>query len=248
MIYITGDTHGDINRFFDGCALDTKLTESDTLIVCGDFGFVWFDESTPVGFNQDNDELDRLSHKPYTILFVDGNHENHDRLSKFPEVEKYGSTVHKIRENIYHLERGRIYTIEGKTFFTFGGAYSIDKYMRQEGISWWSGEIPNDEEYKRGIQAIKNADYKVDYIITHTCPSEIIKMYLHHIPDPHDGELTGFFDYLMYDVDFKCWFFGHWHADDYFKIPMRGKTKKFRALLFDVVNIKEYEEVKNDEY
>ena len=37
MIYITGDTHGDINRFFDGGAL-TKLTESDTLIVCGDFG------------------------------------------------------------------------------------------------------------------------------------------------------------------------------------------------------------------
>ena len=120
--------------------------------------------------------------------------------------------------------------------------------MRQEGISWWSGEIPNDEEYKRGIQAIKNADYKVDYIITHTCPSEIIKMYLHHIPDPHDGELTGFFDYLMYDVDFKCWFFGHWHTDDYLKVPMRGRTKKFRALLFDVVNIKEYEEVKNDEY
>ena len=150
--------------------------------------------------------------------------------------------MHKIRENIYHLERGRIYTIEGKTFFTFGGAYSIDKYMRQEGISWWSGEIPNDDEYKRGIQAIKNADYKVDYIITHTCPSEIIKMYLRHIPDPHDGELTGFFDYLMYDVDFKCWFFGHWHTDDYFKVPMRGKTKKFRALLFDVVNIEEYEE------
>lgn len=120
--------------------------------------------------------------------------------------------------------------------------------MRQEGISWWSSEIPNDEEYKRGIQAIKNADYKVDYIITHTCPSEIIKMYLHHIPNPHDGELTGFFDYLMYDVDFKCWFFGHWHADNYFKIPMRGKTQKFRALLFDVVNIEEYEEVKNNEY
>lgn len=248
MIYITGDTHGDINRFFDLGALDTKLTENDTLIICGDFGFVWFDESNLVGFNQDKDKLDRLSYKPYTILFVDGNHENHDRLSKFPEVEKYGSTVHKIRDNIYHLERGRIYTIEDKTFFTFGGAYSIDKYMRQEGTSWWSREIPNDDEYKRGIQMIKNADYKVDYIITHTCPSEIIKMYLHHIPDPHDGELTGFFDYLMYDVDFKCWFFGHWHTDDYFKIPMRGRTKKFRTLLFDVVNIEEYEEVKSNEY
>ena len=119
--------------------------------------------------------------------------------------------------------------------------------MRQEGISWWSGEIPNDEEYKRGIQAIKNADYKVDYIITHTCPSEIIKMYLRHIPDPHDGELTGFFDYLMYDVDFQQWLCGHWQTDACFHFSLHANATQFRALLFDVVNIEEYEEVKNDE-
>ena len=42
MIYITGDTHGDIKRFKTRSA--KKLTKDDILIVCGDFGFLW-DES-----------------------------------------------------------------------------------------------------------------------------------------------------------------------------------------------------------
>ena len=39
MVYITGDMHGDIKRF-DSPAIK-KLKKGDTLIVCGDFGFVW---------------------------------------------------------------------------------------------------------------------------------------------------------------------------------------------------------------
>ena len=39
MVYITGDMHGDQNRF------NTKeikqLQPGDTLIICGDFGFIW---------------------------------------------------------------------------------------------------------------------------------------------------------------------------------------------------------------
>lgn len=44
MVYVTGDTHGDIN-FFKNPKLK-KLTEEDTLIVCGDFGFCGT-EATP---------------------------------------------------------------------------------------------------------------------------------------------------------------------------------------------------------
>ena len=98
MIYITGDTHGDINRFFDVSALDTKLTENDTLIICGDFGFVWFDESNPVGFNQDNDKLDRLSHKPYTILFIDGNH----ALTEITNTNAKNGTILLIKDSFSH--------------------------------------------------------------------------------------------------------------------------------------------------
>ena len=31
---------------------------------------------------------------------------------------------------------------------TFGGAYSIDKYMRKPHASWWPQEMPTDEEMK----------------------------------------------------------------------------------------------------
>ena len=39
MVYVTGDTHGDISFFKDPKL--KKLTEEDILIVCGDFGFLW---------------------------------------------------------------------------------------------------------------------------------------------------------------------------------------------------------------
>ena len=37
MIYITGDTHGDISVFKNPAL--KKLGEKDYLIICGDFGF-----------------------------------------------------------------------------------------------------------------------------------------------------------------------------------------------------------------
>ena len=39
MIYLTGDLHGDIERLKSKEM--KKLKKGDTLIVCGDFGFVW---------------------------------------------------------------------------------------------------------------------------------------------------------------------------------------------------------------
>ena len=39
MIYITGDTHGDLSRFDN--PLVKKLKSGDNLIICGDFGFIW---------------------------------------------------------------------------------------------------------------------------------------------------------------------------------------------------------------
>ena len=39
MIYVTGDMHGQISRFDDPAL--RRLKEKDTLLVCGDFGFLW---------------------------------------------------------------------------------------------------------------------------------------------------------------------------------------------------------------
>lgn len=142
MIYITGDTHGDQNRIL---ALEKKshIKNGDYLIICGDFGYLFMNDLT------ENNFLDDMSKRGYTILFVDGNHENFKALYEYPVEEFCGGKVHKIRSNIYHLMRGQVYDIDGKSFFTMGGAYSIDRYMRKLGTSYWKEKFLMSRNIKK---------------------------------------------------------------------------------------------------
>jgi hypothetical protein len=76
-----------------------------------------------------------LNERPWTTLVVDGNHDNHDRLNQLPVEEKFGGKVGVIADSIYHLKRGEIYQIQDKKILSFGGAESIDKLSRIEGIT-----------------------------------------------------------------------------------------------------------------
>lgn len=218
MIYITGDTHGDFKRLND-----FWLKAEDVLIICGDFGCIYANDKT------EEKCLNTLSEKPFTIAFVDGNHENFPAIYSYPLEKWNGGMVHKIRKNIIHLMRGQVYSIDGNTFFVMGGAYSMDRYKRREGISWWSKELPSKEEYTEAIQTLNKSQMKVDFILSHTAPREIICR-MGMLPDQHDLELTGFLEWIMHDVDFKKWFFGHWHLD-------KDVDERFVALWYDVKKI-----------
>lgn len=209
MIYITGDVHGELERLFE--IADTKnLKSGDKLIICGDFGFIWETRSRKGDF--EDKILDKISEFPFEILWVDGNHENFNKLYKYPEVKRYGSPTHKIRDNIYHLQRGRLYTIDNYTFFVFGGAFSTDRGWRVKDFSWWDQEIPTGEEMDRGTETLADCGFKVDYILTHTAPSEIMRR-MGYGPDRHDAEFTGYLEWVMYETNFRKWFFGHFHED-----------------------------------
>ena len=137
----------------------------------------------------------------------------------------------RIRKNVLHLMRGQIFQLDGKSIFTMGGGYSRDRCTRTLGKSFWNEELPSNAEYKLAIANLKEAGNKVDYIITHTAPAEIIRR-MGRIPDPHELELNGFFDWIMYEISFKRWFFGHWHND-------KEVYGKFRAICFDIEKINE---------
>ena len=108
MIYITGDTHGGFQRFGSKYfPQQTQMGRNDYMIICGDFGGLWD------GGQKDQHWLDWLAEKPFTTLFVDGNHENFDLLNALPEKEWHGGRVHEVRENILHLMRGQIFTFSG---------------------------------------------------------------------------------------------------------------------------------------
>lgn len=123
MIYITGDTHAESQRFIEDAFPEQKeMTKDDYLIVCGDFGFLWAKSESP----QEKKILDWLENKSFTTLFVDGNHENFNRINSLPVEEWHGGKVHKVREHVIHLMRGEMFEIDGVNIFAFGGARSHD--------------------------------------------------------------------------------------------------------------------------
>ena len=210
MIYVTGDTHGsqDYYKLHIFAGEHPELTKDDCVIIAGDFGAVW-DSKTLAA------DLKPYIELPFTVLFVDGNHENFDLLETFPVEEWNGGKVHRIKPNIIHLMRGQVFEIDGKTFFTFGGATSIDKFMRREGLSWWKQELPTYEELDEGIANLKKHNNKVDYIITHSC-SERALMYPQirnsatlKLSSPESRMLS----YIEETAEYKHWYFGHFHID-----------------------------------
>ncbi len=207
MLRITGDTHGDLARInFAENYKNIPLGEGDTLIICGDFGFI-FD-----GGKLEKEKLDLLEKKPYTICFIDGNHENFDLLNAYSETKLHGGRAHRIRKNIYHLMRGEIYELEGKNVFTMGGAYSTDRYMRELHESYWNEELPSDAEYTSALDNLESHGMQTDIILTHTAPREAI-ISLGNTPHPRESELLDFLDKVKSEVKYERWFFGHLHTD-----------------------------------
>lgn len=224
MVYITGDTHGDMSVFKNPKL--RKLGEDDILIICGDFGFLWD------GSDEEKKNIEKLTKKKYTICFVDGAHENFNMLNSYRPYRYKGGNTHKIAQNIYHLMRGEVFTFCGKTFFCMGGGKSDDAEMRHEGVSWWREEMPNAEEMKNGADNLKAMDYKVDYIITHEAPA-IAKDFirLHSNTAMKLTPLNTYLQELMKEVEYDHWFFGSLHID-------LQISKKMTAVFNDIIKIR----------
>ena len=177
MVFVTGDLHGNFERFKPKYFPEqARMTKQDIMICTGDFGGVWFGDS------RDDETLDWLERLPFTLAFVCGNHENYDALERYPVEEWHGGKVHRIRPHVLHLMRGQIFELEGCRFFTMGGAKSHDiedgilepdasdferrlmtlqrkprARYRINHISWWAQELPSDEEYaeaRRNLDAV----------------------------------------------------------------------------------------------
>ena len=208
---ITGDTHGTLDigkvvQFFNDH--EDEYDEDDYLIICGDVGVCGFDPNTEKEVRRIFREL------PVTVLFIDGNHEHHQKLNDYPVDEWMGGKVHVIEPNIIHLMRGQVFDINGAKFFTFGGAHSIDRYARIEGFDWFPEEIPSQEEYDEGLDNLEKNDYRVDFILTHTAPREVAAAMGFGEMSDDEIELRRYLQQIADEADYESWFFGHFHEDE----------------------------------
>ena len=156
MLYVTGDTHGDYERFTSSAL--KKLKKGDTLFICGDFGFIWD------GSKNEEKLLKKIGKLKYNVCFIDGTHENFERLRSYEVSEFKGGKVHHITGNLYHLMRGQTYDFDGVSVFAMGGGESPDIDIRSDLNSWSGDEIPTEAELTEGAQNLKKLGTKVAVI------------------------------------------------------------------------------------
>ena len=211
-IFITGDTHGllGINRLSEeGFPEQYDMTKNDYIIIAGDFGLIFL--------NDEREFLLRkwLNKRPFTTLFIDGNHENFEALDKYPIETWHGGKVSFIEDSIIHLKRGQVFNLDNKKIFTFGGARSIDKHSRTPGYDWWDQEMPNSRQEQEGLDNLALHGNSVDYVITHDCSGKTLDDLVKYglLMNKQETRLSHFLDEVEEAVDYKHWYFAHHHKD-----------------------------------
>lgn len=156
QILALGDTHdlSIISRI-----LDRHDLKDCVLIHVGDagegFGKNPVERDSPILFNLVNQNLELRNVK---LLIIRGNHSN----------PSYFDPNHFFNKNLSNVEFVQDYsykTINNKKFLFAGGAVSIDRQLRVDGVDYWKNEIfvlPDN---------LESLDH-CDVLITHSCPTE----------------------------------------------------------------------------
>lgn len=249
-VFATGDTHRreDIAKLSpESFDQGQNLTKDDYLIVAGDYGALWSGDA------DDDELLDWWEDRPWTTLFVDGNHENFELLEALPRRSWHGGLVGEARPSVLHLRRGQLFDLDGLRVWTMGGAVSEDRFWRKEGRNWWPQELPSQDEREAALAALDQAGWRVDCVLTHEGPTRAIlalyetdenemNAWLSSLePEFFDDyapthEWTGWLDEVAGRLSFAHWYFGHRHKDAALG-RIGASAGDFRCLYNDVVRL-----------
>ena len=160
-MYFLGDVHAE-----SPLMRDFLNSEEKYCLQLGDFGFIFKYNDWKWNKFLNHFEKNYPNKMIFTVL---GNHENYDSIEKMPVKDMFGARCRKIRSNVYAIERGEILSIEGLNILCIGGADSIDKAWRQDGISWWEQEKISDTDVKKTVE--KGLTCSFDMICSHAMPA-----------------------------------------------------------------------------
>jgi len=186
---------GDIHGKWESYLSNHIMYNCEKSVQIGDFG---------VGFNSIHQHTDmiKFQHQHPSHRFIRGNHDDPAKcISLMPGYITDGF----IEDNVMYI----------------GGAWSIDRHHRTEGVNWWADE---ELSYSQFNQLIEIYEFMTpDIMVTHDCPSSFSK---HHLVDAgrglgtvHYPSITGeAFEAMLTIHQPKIWIFGHWHVDLVLKV------------------------------
>lgn len=241
-IYLIGDIHGDW-RLLEYLCKD--LTENDIVIQLGDHGINYYG-----GSHRDENMKKKIAKLKPTFIFLRG---NHDRSLKDFENKLGYKLVHiqnDIIKGTFYLDekfpnqlflpRYDIFEVLGNRFLAISGSYSVDKNFRiMNGWNWFEDEQLSEDEKNEILETINTyEDWKsVDYIISHTCPFKYrpIHLFLDCIDQSQvDNSMEFFLEQVEEMVDYKHYFFGHFHATE-------RLWDKGYMIYMDIKNLKDFD-------
>ena len=212
MIYITGDTHGNFQRIKEFCQ-EQQTTTNDYLIILGDAGINYFGD-------QDNKLKEELTKIPITFLCVYGNHEERpENIKTYQEINLFAGIMYQEKNypNLLFFKDSEVYTILNKKVLVIGGAFSVNKdLMIERGYKWFKDEQPSELIKKQTLNNLKENNYQVDYILSHTCPYKYLPYEMFYVgvnQDKVDQSTEKFLDLIEELTDYHKWYCGHFHTD-----------------------------------
>ena len=228
--FITGDKHRDFESVKRFCR-DMNTRRKDVLIVLGDAGFNYYEDSR-------DDELKReVSELNITLLCLHGNKEKRPQNVGTYGVRSFcGGKVCYEPEypNIFFAIDGEVYIFEGKKYMVVGGAHSVDKVRcLEEDKPFWEDEMPDDATKSKVEKRLAAENDSIYGMMTHTCPIKYLptemfvstrqnaqmkkrgnysKSKKFFKPDI-DRSTEEWLGRLEERLDYEVWYCGHYHAD-----------------------------------
>ena len=217
-VFIRGDTHGDFSWLPAWCE-ENHTTTDDALIILGDACIMYYEQENI----RQRMLKEFITYQPITLLCIRGNHE--------ARPSNYSSTQFKVWEddpiipsgvyfepdypNILYIADGSTFSLNGKRCLAIGGAYSVDKeYRLLMKLRWFADEELTDEEMDDILDKIDHQSF--DYVFTHTCPEDWqpTDLFLSGINQSKVSKrMEQFLTTVSEIIDFKHWYFGHFHDD-----------------------------------
>lgn len=214
MIYVTGDIHGEVFRVREA-AERFEIGEDDTIVLLGDVGMNYFGNR-----HGDRHRKKRLNKLGVTMFCIHGNHEMRpETISTYQEKEWHGGIVYVEEEypNLLFAKDGEVYDLDGKKAIVMGGAYSVDKWYRlQCDLNWFPDEQPSDEIKARVEKKLDELNWKVDVVLTHTCPERYIprEAFLSGVDQSTvDNSTEEWLGRIERKLTYQSWYCGHWHIN-----------------------------------
>ncbi|MBQ4258657.1 MAG: metallophosphoesterase [Lachnospiraceae bacterium] len=212
MIYLTGDTHGDFERYLE---FTNKMqpTDNDVMIVLGDAGLNYY------GDDRDAARKRFVNSFPFITFCIHGNH----------EMRPFDIASYKVKEfccgkvwfeeefpNILFAKDGEIFEFDGLSCIVIGGAYSVDKHYRlTRGWKWFENEQPSAEIKEYVERRLASRNNKIDIVLSHTCPLkyEPIEVFLSMIDQSTvDNSTERWLDTIEDKIEYSKWYCGHYHT------------------------------------